>query len=115
MRNVTVFITRDKYEIPPRNFLRDVSGNCYIYISELFQEAQYAQLGQPFMKTFFTNLNFEQNLVHFAVSNTVAIKGSILLFPPIVMVYLGLTIAVFPPIIVAFCMNYRYCPIFRRK
>ena len=59
MRSVSVVITRDKYDIPPENYLRIDYGNCGIYIVELVEESQYASLGQPFMKTFFTRLNFD--------------------------------------------------------
>ena len=67
------------------------------------------------MKTFYTALNYEQNLVHFAVSATVKIQGTLILFPPIVMIYLGVTIAILPGIISSFCMACHYCPKRRRR
>ena len=76
-KNVTVVITRDKYRIPPENYLKNENDYCFIHIRELLKDAQYAILGQPFMKTFYTHLNFEQNLVNFAVSTTVKVMGDI--------------------------------------
>ena len=75
----------------------------------------YASLGQPFMKTFFTSFDYGKNMVYFGVSTTVTTQGVIREFPPIVIIYLGFTIAIFPPIIAAYCMEYRYCPLRRRN
>ena len=38
-----------------------------------------------------------------------------LLFPPILIMYLGLTINILPGIIAALCMEYHYCPKIKRK
>ena len=114
--NVIVVLTRDKYTIPPYNYLvEDSFGNCYVNVAELDEERQYASLGQPFVEPFYTSLNYEQDLVFFAVSSTVTVRGVLNEFPPMVMMYLGLTIAVLPPIIVAFCMSYHYCPTHRSR
>jgi hypothetical protein len=66
------------------------------------------------MRTFYTNLNYAQNVVLFGVSTTVSVQGFLHLFPPIVILYLGLTIVILPPIIAAFCMEYHYCPKMRK-
>jgi hypothetical protein len=77
---------------------------------QLRDQAIYASLGQPFMRTFYTQLNYGQNVVLFGVSTTVSVQGEMHLFPPILIMYLGLTIVIIPPIIAALCMEYHYCP-----
>jgi len=64
----------------------------------------YVVLGLPFMKTYYSSLDYSEDLVYFGVSTTVPWRGKIKLFPPIVIMYLGVTIVLLPPIIVAFCM-----------
>jgi hypothetical protein len=75
----------------------------------------YVSLGQPFMRTFYTQLNYNPELVFFAVSTLVSVQGKIKTFPPTLAMYLGLTISILPGIIAAFCMEYHYCPRLRRK
>ena len=108
-------ITRDKYSIPPSNYLLDSYGNCFLNVALLKDSAQYASLGQPFVKTFYTSLNYEKNFVYFGVSTTVTVRGTMKIFPAILVIYLGLTINIIPGIIAAFCMEYHYCPRIRRK
>ena len=103
-------ITRDKYSIPPNNYLADTGSDCYVMVGQLLDTAQYASLGLPFMKTFYTSLNYKESFVYFGLSTTVSVRGSMKLFPPIVAMYLGLTISILPGIIAAFCMEYHYCP-----
>ena len=67
-------------------------------------------LGLPFVKTFYTSLNYTENFVYFGVSTTVSVRGTIKISPPILVMYLGLTINILPGIIAAFCMDYHYCP-----
>jgi hypothetical protein len=75
----------------------------------------YASLGQAFMRTFYTQLNYDPELVFFAVSTLVSVQGKIKTFPPILAMYLGLTISIMPGIIAALCMEYHYCPRLRQK
>ena len=49
------------------------------------------------------------------MSVTVTVQGQIKLYPPLLVWYLGFTIVVLPPIIVAACMSYNYCPKIRRR
>jgi UPF0716 family protein affecting phage T7 exclusion len=46
----------------------------------------------------------------FAVSTTVSVEGILLIFPNIVVTYLGFTVVLWPPIIAIFLAEYRYCP-----
>ena len=107
---VSVVITRDKYDIPKENYLVNEGIYCDVRIGQVDESAIYASLGQPFLKTFYTSLNYDQNCVFFGVSTTVTVRGEIRLFPNILQLYLGFVILVIPPIIVAFCMEYNYCP-----
>jgi hypothetical protein len=70
----------------------------------------YVSLGQAFMRTFSTVLNYDPELVYFAVSALVSVRGKIKTFPPILVMYLGATISILQGIIAAFCMEYHYCP-----
>jgi hypothetical protein len=67
------------------------------------------------MRTFYTQLNYNPELVFFAVSTLVSVRGKIKVFPPTLAIYLGLTISILPGIIAAFLMEYHYCPKIRRK
>ena len=114
---MSVVITRNKFDIPPENYLWDVYGDgseCDVMIAQAADSDIYVSLGQPFVKTYYTSFDYGENLVYFGVSTTVTAQGEIRLFPPIVWMYLGFTIAVLPPIIAAFCMEYNYCPKRRR-
>jgi hypothetical protein len=113
--DVTIVITRDKYTVPPENYLYYNGYSCYVYVVQLPEGSIYASLGQPFVRTFYTRLNYAPNLVYLGVSTTVSVRGAILLFPPILIMYLGLTINILPGIIAAFCMEYHYCPRRRRS
>ena len=85
-------------------------STCFVNIMQLLDQAIYASLGQPFMRTFYTSLNYSQNVVLFGVSTTVSVEGEMHIFPPILIIYLGITIVILPPIIAALCMEYHYCP-----
>ena len=78
-------------------------------------DARYVELGLPCMKTFYTSLDFLQKYAYFAVSVTVTVQGQLKLYPPLLKWYLGFTVVVLPPIIVAACMSYHYCPRIRRR
>jgi hypothetical protein len=41
----------------------------------------YVSLGQPFLKTFYTSLDYAKNFVYLAVSTTVTFQGYIVKFP----------------------------------
>ena len=84
-------------------------------VGELEDSAQYASLGDPFIQTFYTSLNYAQNVLHFAVSTTVSVRGELRIFPGLVIPYLGLTCIILPPILVALCGQYHYCPKIRRR
>ena len=100
-------------------YTRESRGKCQIMFLPTFSwsggDGIYADLGVPFLTAFYSEFDFLNDRVYFAVNIRFATQAQAHKFPGLLIPYLGLTCIVFPPVISALCMEYHYCPRRRRN
>ena len=100
-------------------YTRESRGKCQIMFYPTASwsggDGIYADLGVPFLIAFYSEFDFLNDRVYFAVNIQFATQAHAHKFPGLLIPYLGLTCIVFPPVISAMCMEYHYCPRRRRN
>ena len=89
--------------------------NILFYPRDPATDAPLVQLGTYFLRAFYSVFDYRNDFLYFGINNLFSDYVELHKFPGLLIPYLGLTCVIFPPIIVAFCMDYNYCPRRRRR